>query len=55
MEFTKKDKEYVDVLDDNKKIAGQKYVCLSFISPEKILKKKRSVFLSRISKTMGYE
>ncbi len=29
---------YVDVLDEDKPIAGQKFVCISFISPEKILK-----------------
>lgn len=50
MEFTKKDKEYVDVLDEDKKIAGQKYVCLSFISPEKILKKKEVFFFQEYLK-----
>lgn len=32
--------KYVDLLDEDKSIAGQKFVCLSFISPEKILKNK---------------
>ncbi len=32
--------KYVDVLDEDKPLAGQKFVCLSFISPEKILKDK---------------
>lgn len=32
--------KYVDLLDEDKAIAGQKFVCLSFISPEKILKNK---------------
>ena len=32
--------KYVDVLDEDKAIAGQKYVCISFISPEKILEDK---------------
>ena len=31
---------YADVLDEDKPIAGQKFVCLSFISPEKILEDK---------------
>lgn len=36
--------KYVDLCDEDKSIAGQKFVCMSFISPEKILK-KREVFL----------
>ena len=32
--------KYVDLLDEDKPIAGQKFVCLSFISPEKIIKNK---------------
>ena len=31
---------YVDLLDEDKPIAGQKFVCVSFISPDKILKQK---------------
>ena len=30
----------VDLLDEDKPIAEQKFVCLSFISPEYIIKKK---------------
>jgi len=32
--------KYVDLLDEDKSMAGQKFVCLSFISPEHILKQK---------------
>ena len=32
--------KYVDLLEEDKAIAGQKYVCISFVSPEKILKQK---------------
>jgi len=32
--------KYVDLLDEDKAMAGQKFVCLSFISPEHILKQK---------------
>ena len=32
--------KYVDLLDEDKAISGQKYVCLSFISPEEIIKNK---------------
>jgi rRNA maturation endonuclease Nob1 len=36
--------KYVDLLDEDKPMAGQKFVCLSFISPEQILKQK-DIFL----------
>lgn len=32
--------QYVDVLDEDRPLAGQKFVCLSFISPESILANK---------------
>ena len=32
--------KYVDLLDEDKAIAGQKFVCISFISPEKIIQDK---------------
>ena len=32
--------KYVDLLDEDKPIAGQKFVCLSFISPEHIIKQR---------------
>ena len=32
--------KYVDLLEEDKPIAGQKFVCVSFVSPENILKKK---------------
>jgi hypothetical protein len=36
--------KYVDVLDEDDAIAGQRFACLSFLSPENILK-KREMFL----------
>ena len=36
----KTDAAYVDVLDEDKPIAGQKFTCVSFISPEQILKQR---------------
>ena len=36
----KSNPKYVDVLDEDKPIACQKFVCVSFISPDKILKQK---------------
>ena len=32
--------KYVDLLEEDKPIAGQKYTCVSFVSPENILKRK---------------
>jgi hypothetical protein len=36
--------KYVDLLEEDKPIAGQKFVCMSFVSPENILKKKEIFF-----------
>jgi len=36
--------KYIDLCDEDQPIAGQKFACMSFISPEKVLK-KREVFL----------
>ena len=32
--------KYVDMLDEDKPVAGQKFACISFISPEKIIKQR---------------
>ena len=32
--------KYIDLLDEDRSIAGQKFACLSFISPEHVLKQK---------------
>ena len=32
--------KYIDVCDEDQPIAGQKFVCMSFISPEKVLKQR---------------
>ena len=36
--------KYVDLLDEDKPIAGQKFACLSFISPEHIIKQREHHF-----------
>jgi len=36
----KSNPKYVDVLDEDESLAGQKFVCMSFLSPEKILEKR---------------
>lgn len=43
---------YVDLLEEDKPISGQKFVCVSFVSPENVLKQKKSFFLSRVPKTL---
>jgi len=32
--------KYIDLLDEDKPIAGQKFACVSFVAPEKLLKQK---------------
>jgi len=46
--------KYVDVLDEDKPIAGQKFVCVSFLSPEKILKKKELFMFQEFLKQWDY-
>jgi hypothetical protein len=36
---------YVDLLDEDRGISGQKFVCLSFLSPEEIIKNKELFFV----------
>ena len=36
-------KKYVDLLDEDKPISGQKFVCVSFVSPENILSGKKNI------------
>ena len=40
-------KEYVDLLDEDKPISGQKYVCLSFISPEDHIRNKNLFYFEK--------
>lgn len=48
--ITKDNPKYVDLLDEDQSISGQKFVCLSFISPEKILKERESYLFSEFTK-----
>lgn len=43
--------KYVDMLDVDKPIAGQNFVCMSFVSPEKILKQKEMYYFEEFLKT----
>lgn len=41
---------YVDLLEEDKPIAGQKFVCVSFVSPENILKQKEIYYFEEFLK-----
>ena len=49
-----KPSSYVDVLDEDKPISGQKFACVSFISPEKILKNKELFLFNEFIKTWDF-
>jgi hypothetical protein len=46
----KNNPKYADLLEEDKPIAGQKFVCVSFCSPEKILTKKEIFFFEEFLK-----
>jgi hypothetical protein len=46
--------KYVDLLEEDKPIAGQKFVCISFCSPETILKKKELFFFEEFLKKWDF-
>jgi hypothetical protein len=50
MKNGKKNPKYVDLLDEDKPIAGQKFACVSFVSPEKVLKQKEILFFQEFLK-----
>jgi hypothetical protein len=43
----KTDPTYVDMLEEDKPIAQQKFVCVSFVSPENVLKSKQEFYFQR--------
>ena len=45
-----KNPKYVDLLDEDKGVAGQKFCCISFISPEKILADKNLYYFQQYVK-----
>lgn len=46
--------KYVDLCDEDAPISGQKYACLSFVSPETILKKRELYLFEEFVKTWDY-
>lgn len=53
--FLKKDNpKYIDLLDEDQPLAGQKFVCLSFLSPEKILKNREIFYFNSFLKQYDF-
>ena len=50
----KENPKYVDLLEEDKPIAGQKFVCMSFCSPERILKQKEIFFFEEFLKNWEF-
>jgi len=46
--------KYVDLCDEDAAIAGQKFACLSFVSPEKILKKRETYLFDQFVKQWDF-
>jgi len=46
--------KYVDLLEEDKPISGQKFVCISFVSPEKLLKQKAMFFFEEFLKKWDF-
>jgi len=46
--------KYVDLLDEDMPVAGQKFVCISFISPEKILQKRETYLFDQFVKQWDF-
>jgi len=49
-----KNTKYVDLLDEDKPVSGQKFACISFVSPENILKQKNMFFFERFLKQWDF-
>ena len=46
--------KYIDLCDEDQPIAGQKFTCLSFVSPEKILKKRETFLFDQFIKQWDF-
>ncbi len=46
--------KYVDLLDEDAPVAGQKFVCISFLSPEKILQKRETYLFDQFVKQWDF-
>jgi len=50
----KENPKYVDLCDEDQPIAGQKFCCMSFVSPEKILKKREVLLFNSFVKNWDF-
>lgn len=50
----KENPKYVDLCDEDQPIAGQKFACISFISPEKILKQREQFIFDQFVKEWDF-
>lgn len=50
----KENPKYIDLLDEDAPIAGQKFVCVSFISPEKIIKQREMFMFENFLNSYDY-
>jgi hypothetical protein len=46
--------KYIDLCDEDTPIAGQKFACMSFVSPEKILKKRETYLFDQFVKQWDF-
>jgi hypothetical protein len=46
--------KYIDLLEEDKPIANQKFACVSFVSPENILKKKQEFYFEKFLKSWEF-
>merc|ERR1711871_606661 len=49
-----KNPKYVDLLEEDKPISGQKFVCVSFVCPDEILKNKNRFFFQEFLKSWDF-
>ena len=49
-----KNPKYIDLCDEDPSIAGQKFACMSFVSPENILQKKEVFFFNQFVKNWEF-
>jgi len=54
MENGQPNPNYIDLCDEDQPIAGQKFACISFVSPEKILKKRETFLFDQFIKQWDF-
>jgi len=54
-EESEENTKYIDLLDEDKPISGQKFVCLSFISPEEHIKNKELFYFEKYLKHFEFK